>query len=169
MEVRERIAYIRGLLEGSEGPQDGQREHSVWKGILDVCDSLAESVLELRKEQDDLEEYVYGIDADLLDLEEEIYGSSEDAKSDGQGERVELAEDEEAEDGEEELVRAECPRCGEELFFEESFLYDDGVEISCPDCGEVLYRSDGALADENGWHPQDGPYSLPSEGERPSP
>ena len=33
-------------------------------------------------------------------------------------------------------MRTECPRCGEEVYFEEGFLYDDDVEISCPECGE---------------------------------
>src|SRR5690606_23773347 len=89
--------------------------------LLLVCDALAESLSEL-------EEYVESIDADLFQLEEEIYG----------GELDEEEEDDELLD--EDFVRAECPRCGEEVYFEESLLYDDNVEISCPECGEILFR-----------------------------
>ncbi|HLS91281.1 MAG TPA: hypothetical protein VK101_08525 [Limnochordia bacterium] len=121
MEVKERIAYVRGLIEGAEGFQADATSRAVWDQLLLVCDALAESLSEL-------EEYVESIDADLFQLEEEIYG----------GELDEEEEDDELLD--EDFVRAECPRCGEEVYFEESLLYDDNVEISCPECGEILFR-----------------------------
>lgn len=98
----------------------------LWENLLSVCDGLADSVQELRVAQGDVEEYVEAIDLDLGDLEEEIYGAHE--------------EDDDEELVGDDLVRASCPRCGEEAYFEEEFLYDDHVEISCPDCGEILFR-----------------------------
>lgn len=119
MEVKERIAYVRGLLEGSESLERDAATKSAWENLLLVCDELADSVSELHTLHHEIEEYVEGVDSDLADLEEEVYG-------------------EEAED---EYIRTECPTCGEEVWFEQEYLYDDDVEITCPDCGRVLYRS----------------------------
>jgi len=171
LEVRERIAYIRGLLEGSDDLRADQKAHNLWENVLEVCDKLAESVVELQNEQDDLEEYVYGIDTDLCDLEDAVYGFSDQEDESGGDDAAQATELEEDLD-EDDMVRAECPRCGEEVFFEESFLYDDDVEISCPDCGEALYRSTDVIVDENGHYPDypDGEvYAVGPEGERPSP
>lgn len=137
MEVKERIAYVRGLIEGAESFQPDPTSRAVWENLLIVCDELAENVAELETAQFELEEYVETIDTDLYDLEEEVYGEGYE-----HGDELELDEDETSDEDEteEKFVRTECPRCGEEVYFEEAFLYDEDVEISCPECGEVLYR-----------------------------
>ncbi len=134
MEVKERIAYVRGLMEGSESVRQDPSTRALWENLLTVCDGLADSVGRLTSAQDEIEEYVEAVDADLGELEEEVYGLEEE------GDVIILEEEEDEADADEEMVRVECPRCGEEAYFEESFLYDDNVEISCPDCGEILYR-----------------------------
>ncbi|MFO7318247.1 MAG: hypothetical protein C0P71_000750 [Bacillota bacterium] len=127
MEVKERIAYLRGLIEGADTIPAGAAARTVWDHLLTVCDELADGLSELEAAQGDLAAYVEAIDSDLYDLEEEVYG-----------EELFDDEDEELDDP---VVRTECPRCGEEVYFDEELLYDDGdVEISCPECGEVLYR-----------------------------
>lgn len=125
MEVKERIAYVRGLIEGSDVLQRDQATRALWENLLAICDGLADSVKALQCAQGEIQEYVEGIDADLGDLEEEVYGQDDD-------EDEEIIGDE--------IVRAECPHCGEETYFEEELLYDDKVEISCPECGELLFR-----------------------------
>ena len=146
MEVKERIAYVRGLVEGSEELQRDPATRSLWENLLAVCDGLADSISEIRSAQGEIEEYVEGIDADLEELEEEVYGYSDG----GNDEEGEAGEDEEASD-EDDLVRAQCPRCGEETYFEEDLLYDDKVEISCPECGEILFRGgEHTIAFEDG-------------------
>lgn len=130
MDVRERIAYTRGWLEGSGAFQNDPSARTLWESLLSVCDDLADRVERLSASQGEVEEYIEAIDADLGELEDDYYGTFEDDEDD--------AEEAFTED---DLVRAECPRCGEEAFFEEAFLYDEGVEISCPECGEILYRS----------------------------
>lgn len=140
MEVKERIAYVRGLVEGAESFAADSTERTVWENLLLICDQLAESVAQVESGQLELEEYVETIDADLCDLEDEVYGEHR-----GRRERsaIRTGEPEEDDfDGEidEEMVRVECPHCGEEVYFEEEFLYDDAVEIACPECGKVLFR-----------------------------
>src|SRR5690606_39074108 len=90
--------------------------------------------------QDEVEQYVEAIDVDLRDLEAVIYGDDEEFLDDDEDVEEEAAGDQGEED--DPFVRAECPRCGEEVYFEESLLYDEHVEISCPNCGEVLYRGE---------------------------
>jgi len=138
MDVKERIAYLRGLIEGAETLPSGSPARSMWEHLLTVCDELADSLVELEAAHEDLAGYVEAIDTDLCDLEEEVYGEE---FAEDEDELDEELSDDEVDDG---FVRAECPRCGEEVYFEEELLYDDGdIEISCPECGEVLYRSGG--------------------------
>ncbi len=140
MEVKERIAYVRGLLEGSESLEKDPAAKSAWEQLLLVCDELADSVSELHTLQHEIEEYVEGMDSDLAELEEEVYGE-------GKGD---------------EYVRTECPACGEDVWFEQEYLYDDDVEIACPDCGEIVFRSFPA-GEEDGAALRDGRPTAPRE------
>lgn len=136
MEVKERIAYVRGLIEGAENFQPDPTGRTVWENLLLVCDELAESVAQMETAQSELEEYVEAIDADLCELEDEVYGDERRVVT-FTPEDADAFEDDE---NDEEFVRIDCPHCGQEVFFEEEFLYDDSVEISCPECGEILFR-----------------------------
>ncbi len=121
--VQEKIAYLRGLLEGGNlyGTEPGSKV--VWEQVLGILDDLGRSVLVLGSGLDELAEYVEAVDNDLMDLEDEIYG----------------------EDEEEHYVEIECPACGETVSFEEDFLYDDDVQVTCPECGGVVYKGDDFL------------------------
>lgn len=112
MEVRERIAYVRGLLEGADFYGRDERGRAIWENLLGICSQLAHAVESLEEEQAELEAYLEAVDADLSDLEEES----------------EIPE----------YVVVECPRCGEEVCFEEELLFDDETQVSCPECGEGL-------------------------------
>lgn len=112
MEVKERIAYVRGLLEGADFYGRDERGRAIWENLLGICSQLADAVEMLEEEQDELEAYIAAVDADLSDLEEESEVS--------------------------EYVVVECPRCGEEVCFEEDLLFDDETQVSCPECGEEL-------------------------------
>ncbi|NLJ86738.1 MAG: hypothetical protein GX322_09900 [Firmicutes bacterium] len=117
--VQEKIAYLRGLLEGSKFYGDDAGTQAIWEQVLAIFDDLGRSVNVLGIGLDELAEYVEAIDGDLMDLEDEIYGEEED-----------------------EFIEMECPECGEAVSFEEEFLYDDDVQITCPECGGVVYQGD---------------------------
>lgn len=116
MEIKERIAYIRGLLEGAEFYGRDDRGRAVWENLLGVCGQLADSVAALEEEQADLGAYLEAVDADLADLEEV----------------TEVPE----------YVVVDCPHCGEEVCFEEEFLYDDHAQVACPECGEEIKEAE---------------------------
>lgn len=125
--VKEKIAYLRGMIDGDESIKD-EKAKTVLVKMMQVLDDIADDVDELMIDQEEIGDYIEAIDSDLADLEDDFY-------------------DEEDEDDELEMVEMECPNCQEMVCFEESFLYDEDVEVSCPDCGAIVF--DGAELDED--------------------
>lgn len=114
LNVKERIAYVRGLIEGSEFHGRDERAQSIWSNLLTVCDTMADSIDSLWQSVEDVEEYLDAIDADLTDLEEDLTDEALD------------------------LIDIECGHCGHTFSIEEGFLEDEHVEIMCPSCGREV-------------------------------
>lgn len=127
--VREKIAYLRGLLEGSDISGNETQARAVWDKMLDIFDAVADQLDELEIGQEELEEYLEAIDADLGDLEDEVLGQDLDD------------DDDDGDEDDAHFVEMECPRCGETVYFEEHFLFEDDHELSCPECGEIIYAT----------------------------
>lgn len=138
--VREKIAYLRGLMEGSDFYARDSHAEAIWSRLLEILEDLSDQVEALRQSQEETEEYLEAIDSDLGDVEEELYGGDDDDDVDDDVEFVEV----------------ECPNCHETVYFEREFLDDDDVEISCPECGQVLYSTDGTEAVLNERLPDNG-------------
>lgn len=127
--VRERIAYVRGLIEGVELAGNGAITRDILDRMLDIFDALADEIDELELGRQEVEEYLEAIDADLGDLEDEVLGTG-------------FEEDDEDDDDDANFVEMQCPRCNTSVYFEEDFLFDDeDEEVACPECGEVIYRT----------------------------
>ena len=119
MTATEKVAYLKGLIEGME-IDGGSKEGKLLKAVTDVLAELAVSVEELEEQVDELTDQVDAIDEDLDDLETDFY---ED-------------EDDDEEDGEDEFYDITCPGCGEEFCVDEDTLLEGGIE--CPNCGEHM-------------------------------
>jgi predicted RNA-binding Zn-ribbon protein involved in translation (DUF1610 family) len=128
VKVKERIAYLRGLIDGSDFCGQNAQVKSVWDSLLALCSDLADKVEMLESGQAETEEYMEAIDCDLADLEDELFGCGDD-------------DDDDDDDLDGDVVEMACPECGEEVFFEEDFLYDSDVEVTCPECGAVVYAT----------------------------
>lgn len=125
--VRERIAYVRGLLQGAEMTGNGAVTRDVLDKMLDIFDALADEIEELEVGRLEVEEYLEAIDADLGDLEDEVLGGEFDDEDDDDTHFIEM----------------QCPNCRATVYFEEDVLFDDeDDDIACPECGEVIYRAD---------------------------
>lgn len=115
MGVSEKVAYLKGLMEGLKIDADSDNG-KMFKAILDVLDEVA---LEIEDLTDEVMEVGDGLDVisdDLADVEELIYDDDED---------------------EDETVYATtCPECEEQIYFDEDYL-EDGM-IVCPNCGAKL-------------------------------
>ena len=121
MGVSEKVAYLKGLLEGlklDENSDNGK----IFKAIVGVLDEVA---LELEDLTDEVTELGDGLDVvsdDLSDVEELLYDDEDDYDDDF--------------DDDEQVYATTCPECEEEILFDETYL-EDG-KITCPNCGATL-------------------------------
>jgi hypothetical protein len=131
---KERIAYLRGILDFM--PRE-EKETKVYSAIADVLDALALEVeeqtklIELRREDyDALAEEMDDLHNALYELEESV--GMEDSEEDyDEEEREELTES---------YISMTCPSCAYSFYYK----YEDGKEdekLVCPSCGEEFSRS----------------------------
>ncbi len=116
MNVSEKVAYLKGLMEGLKLDADSDYG-KLFKAIVDVLDEVA---LEIEDLTDEVMEVGDGLDVvsdDLADIEELVY-------------------DDEDDDEDEPVYMTTCPECEEEIYFDEDYL-EDGIVV-CPNCGAKL-------------------------------
>lgn len=134
--LTDRVSYLKGLAEGLKLDTE-KNEGKLIEKMLELLSDMAAEMEELRKDHDDLNEYVESIDSDLSDMEDCVYGD-EDEESGCCG--CHCQEEDEEEDGEEDdnLVEYTCPHCGEEMTFEvDNFDFDE--DYLCPSCHKPLF------------------------------
>ncbi|MCL2057034.1 MAG: hypothetical protein FWH02_07460 [Oscillospiraceae bacterium] len=119
MDVSEKIAYLKGLVEGF-GFDGSTKEGKVILTIMDILDDLAISVSDLEDGVDILTVRVDELEQEVSDITDEIWDT----------------DDEDGDDFEGELYEVTCPSCSVVTCVDEDML-DEG-EILCPGCGESL-------------------------------
>ena len=137
MEISERIAYLKGLLEGMDMNAD-TKEGKIFNMMADILQDIACELQDLQAQSD-------AVDEDLASLEEFVYEDLDpdffDSDDDDwcTGDCDNCAGCEELDDFDEDSAEYEfkCPSCGEVVFLDESAL-DDGDELECPACGAKL-------------------------------
>ena len=135
MSAGERIAYLKGLVDGLN-PDDAEAR-KIYQAIIEALEGVAlemgeqAGLIEEQQEMlDELSEYCAQLEDDLFDLEEEVRG--EEA---GLGEDFFEEEEEEIEEDEEDLFStATCPGCGHTFYFQPD-EYEPGEDLQCPGCG----------------------------------
>lgn len=115
MGISEKVAYLKGLMEGMNLNADSN-EGKLFLAIADVLDEIALEVEDLTDEVMELGDGLDVISDDLGDVEDIVYDEDEDDY--------------------EECYATTCPECEEEIFFDDSVLEDGKVE--CPNCGATL-------------------------------
>ena len=115
MGISEKVAYLKGLMEGMNLNADSN-EGKLFLAIADVLDEIALEVEDLTDEV-----------MDLGDVEDIVYDDEDED---------DYEDEEDDEDDEEECYATTCPECEEEIFFDDSVLEDGKVE--CPNCGATL-------------------------------
>lgn len=133
MSAGERIAYLKGLVEGLN-PDDADAR-KIYQALIDALEGLADEIndqaglIEEQQEMlDELSEYCAQLEDDLFDLEEEIHGEVEEGVEEG------LFEPEEGEEEEDLFATATCPGCGHTFYFQPD-EYQPGEDLQCPGCG----------------------------------
>ena len=128
MGISEKIAYLKGLMEGMNVDTESN-EGKLFAAVVDVLDEIALEVEDLTDEVMELGDGLDVISDDLSDVEDIVYDDDDDDED----------------DEEEECYATTCPECEEEIFFDDTML-EDG-EIICPNCGAKLEFDLSDLAD----------------------
>ena len=121
MQLKEKAAYLKGLMEGL-AIDDSTKEGKVLLAMQGLLAEICDAVSTLDDDLDQVYDELDAMDADMDEREEAVFG--EDGEAD--------------EDGEEDGVRYEltCPNCGAVTVVDEDTLLSE--EIACQNCGAAL-------------------------------
>lgn len=136
MTTNEKVAYLKGLMEGMELDTES-REGKLFKLIADILEDLALDVEDLEENSYDLAEEIDALSDDLADVEDLLF---EDEDEDEDGCDYDCAccggcEDED-EDEEPLFFEVTCPSCDKTITIDEDVLNLGAIQ--CPGCGEML-------------------------------
>ena len=120
MEITEKVAYLKGLMEGMKLDTESN-EGKILSAMADILEDISLELEDLWDSQTELED---GLDV----VDDEYY--EDDAEED------------------EDCYATTCPTCEETIYFDESVL-EDG-EVICPNCGEKLEFDMSSLEEDNG-------------------
>ena len=121
MKLIEKVAYIRGLIDGLNPKDDDTAK--IIKSIVDVLGDMADAIEEIDDVVNDLDEYIGEIDDDLEAVED--YLCEED---DNCCDCCDCEDDE--------FFTITCPKCNEEFCVDEDIINEGN--INCPNCDELL-------------------------------
>ena len=134
MTSSEKVAYIKGLMEGL-ALDENSKETKVIKAIVDVLEDLALSVADVEDEVavidndvSDLYEWVDEIDTDLYEEDEE----DEDLFDD------DFDWDDDWND-DDDLYELHCPKCHKRIEVDGELLFSGNAV--CPECGAEIYEA----------------------------
>lgn len=120
MTISEKVAYLKGLMEGMK-LDESKDEVKLTQKIIEVLEDMALTVSDLEDSVDIIGEQVDAVDEDLDALEGYVY-------------------DDECDDDcccdDDDVYEVKCPKCGNMIYVDGDIL-DEG-EIDCPSCGEKL-------------------------------
>lgn len=127
MELKERAAYLKGLMEGLD-IENSSKEGKVLKAMYDLVADLCNTVTELDSDMDQVYDELDAIDEDLDDLEELLFGDEDEDED-------EEEDDEDEDEFEEDEAEYEltCPNCGAVTVVNEDTLLNE--QVCCGNCG----------------------------------
>ncbi len=123
MNISEKAAFIKGLLEGMDYDKS-TKEGKLFAAIADLLEDLSLSVLDLEDEAAGLADYAEELDEDLGELERFVYDFDGD-------------EDYYDYDDCDDCVDLECPACGEIICLDYDEVEDNDTVV-CPYCDNTL-------------------------------
>ena len=146
MKMTEKVAYIRGLMEGMEMDQN-KKEVKILDAVVELLDDMAASLAELEEGYQDMADQLDEVDADLGDLEEEYYGGCCDCGCDCDDDCDHCDDYDEDEDEDGVYYEVTCPSCSETICLSEDIIAEGAID--CPNCGEKLEFDLDGIKDED--------------------
>ena len=138
MELKEKVAYLKGLMEGMEYDVS-TKEGKLMAAVVETLDAMAARVEEIDTDVDQLFDEVDAVSEDLEDVEDYLFDDEDEDDEDY------------ADEYEAGLYEITCPNCGEVVCVDEDMLASD--DLTCPSCGtkfEVDFSEDDADGEEAG-------------------
>ena len=140
MEITEKVAYLKGLMEGMKIDTE-TNEGKILSAMVDILEDIGLELEDLWNAQGELEDGLDVVSDDLEDIEDIVYDEDDEDESFDD----EYYEDDAEED--EDCYATTCPTCEETIYFDESVL-EDG-EVICPNCGEKLEFDMSSLEEDS--------------------
>ena len=139
MEITEKVAYLKGLMEGMKIDTE-TNEGKILSAMVDILEDIGLELEDLWDSQTELEDGLDVVSDDLEDIEDIVYDEDDEESFND-----EYYEDDAEED--EDCYATTCPTCEETIYFDESVL-EDG-EVICPNCGEKLEFDMSSLEEDS--------------------
>ena len=139
MENIEKVAYLRGMLEGMKFDADSDMGKIVLK-LIDIVDDLAHDLTDAEERADVMADYIDELDHDLGEVEEYVYGDDCDCCDDDD---CDCCCDD---DDDDDLYELECPNCGDKIYITEDML---NGSIECPNCNTKIDDIDEDESDKD--------------------
>ena len=143
MELMEKVAYLKGLMEGLE-VGESTKEGKILAAMADILQDIALTAEDMQDQIDEIVEVVDTIDEDLGEVERDFYEIDDDydccdddccCDDDDcccDDEYDEYFDDED----DDELYEVVCPSCGDTICLNEGMLEEGSM--NCPGCNELL-------------------------------
>jgi hypothetical protein len=141
MTITERVAYLKGLMDGLE--LDG-KEAKLLKAMMEVMDEMAEAMADMEDRIHELSDQVDEIDEDLSDVEDMVFDEEDDEACFGCDDEDDDDDDEDFDD--DDFYEVTCDSCGETSYITGEIV--DRGEMECPNCGDKIEFDDIVLEDE---------------------
>ncbi len=141
MSLTEKVAYIKGVIEGQKFDTTTP-EGKIIELLVNLVDDIAHDVADLQDETETLNAYIEEIDEDLGYLEDEVYADVDDCDCCDCDDEFECdcnCDECECDDDCEDCNRGEsydffeviCPTCNEQVYLDNSI---DPSKVRCPAC-----------------------------------
>lgn len=117
MSLTEKIAYIKGVVEGMNFDAS-TNEGKIIELLIDLLDDIANDVTDIYESTETMNAYIEEIDGDLSFLEDIVYDDFDDCDFDYENEDYNF-------------FKVVCPSCNEEVYLDDSI---DPSRVFCPSC-----------------------------------
>ena len=150
MELSEKAAYLKGLIEGL-GIDESTKEGKVIRAMSELLCELSAAVREMDDDLTRAYDQINELSEELEDLEADLYDVDDSEDDDEDEEDGDEDEDAAEDDGSNDpYYEVACPKCGGTVYVSEGDL--EAGEAICPACGVSF---EVALADEEAEETED--------------
>ena len=127
MNIKEKVAFLKGLIDGSD-LKLGAKEDKIFKALIEVIDDMAQQLSECDDDLTALYDQVDELEDEIADIEDDLDVLFDEDLDD---------EDEDYDEDDDPLYEVDCPECGKSFSIDEDTLLN-GNDIKCPFCGHEI-------------------------------